>query len=64
MADGYMNVSKTDDWATPTDYFNKLNEEFKFTLDPCSSKENHKCERYYTKEDNGLLQSWGGDSIL
>ena len=38
-----MFSSKTDDWATPQDFFDKLNEEFNFTLDPCASLENHKC---------------------
>ncbi len=26
---------KTDDWSTPIDLYNKLNEEFNFNLDPC-----------------------------
>lgn len=52
--------SKTDNWATPQDFYDKLNEEFHFTLDPCSSDENHKCEKYFTKEQDGLSQNWGG----
>ena len=47
--------SNTDDWATPQDLFDALDAEFHFTLDPCSSEQNHKCDRYFTKEDNGLL---------
>lgn len=53
--------SKTDDWATPQDFFDKLNEEFHFTLDVCASKENAKCKKFFTKEQNGLYQEWGGD---
>lgn len=52
--------SKTDDWSTPQDTFDVLNKEFNFTLDPCADGTNHKCEKYYTVEDNGLLQPWGG----
>ena len=52
-----MFSSKTDLWATPQDFFNKLNNEFWFTLDPCSTKDNHKCDKYFTKEQDGLKQS-------
>lgn len=55
-----MFSSARQDWATPQDLFDELNEEFHFNLDPCASAENHKCERYFTEEDNGLLQEWGG----
>lgn len=50
-------TSNTDLRETPQDFFDKLNEEFRFTLDPCATKENHKCEKYYTKEEDGLKQS-------
>ena len=52
--------SKTDNWSTPQDFYDELNEEFHFTLDPCSSDENHKCEKYFTKEQDGLSRNWGG----
>ncbi len=29
-----MFSSKSDEWETPQDFFDKLNEEFHFTLDP------------------------------
>ena len=54
--------SKTDNWATPPEVFKDLDNEFKFTLDPCASKENHECDKYFTKEGNGLLQDWGGSA--
>lgn len=28
--------SKTDDWATPQEFFDQLDKEFHFTLDPCA----------------------------
>ena len=52
--------SNTEIWATPQDFFDMLNEEFKFTLDPCALPENAKCEKFYTPEDDGLKQNWGG----
>lgn len=45
---------------TPQDFFDKLNEEFHFTLDACATPENAKCERFFTKEQDGLAQSWDG----
>ena len=59
-----MFSSKTNEWATPLDLFKRLDDEFHFDLDPCSTEENHKCERYFTKADNGLLQNWGVQSFL
>lgn len=55
-----MFSSKTDMWETPQDLFNNLNEEFHFTLDVCATKENAKCDKYYTIEDDGLSKSWKG----
>ena len=42
--------SKTDQWETPQDFFDQLDKEFHFTLDPCADETNHKCEKYFTKE--------------
>ena len=47
-------------WETPQKFFDALNEEFHFTLDAAASHENHKCENYYTEEQDGLVQDWGG----
>lgn len=57
-----MYSSKTDQWETPETYFKELDKEFNFDLDPCADKRNHKCEKYFTKEQDGLLQDWGGVS--
>ena len=59
-----MFSSQTDQWATPQDFFDKLNEEFHFNLDPCADESNHKCDLYYTKEQDGLKQKWGVSGIL
>lgn len=52
--------SRTDEWATPQWLFDELDTEHHFTLDPCATDENHKCDMYYTKAQDGLKQSWGG----
>ncbi len=52
--------SATDIWATPQEFFDGLNQEFAFTLDVCATKENAKCARYFTREQDGLAQEWGG----
>ena len=55
-----MFSSKTDLWETPKDLFDKLNNEFHFTLDVCATPENAKCDSFYTKEQDGLSQQWKG----
>lgn len=59
MNTGVMFSSKSMNWATPQDFFDKLNSEFHFTIDPCADSENHKCATYYTERENGLAQCWG-----
>jgi site-specific DNA-methyltransferase (adenine-specific) len=51
-------------WATPQDFFDRLNEEFHFTLDPCATERTAKCKRYYTPEVDGLKQDWGGETVF
>ena len=51
-------------WSTPQDFFDKLDEEFNFTLDPCATPENAKCAKYYTKKEDGLKQDWGGEVVF
>jgi len=36
-------TSNTPEWATPQAFFDELNKEFDFNLDPCANTENHKC---------------------
>lgn len=59
-----MFSSKKMDWATPQKFFDDLNSEFHFTLDPCADSSNHKCENYFTQEQDGLRQSWGGQTVF
>lgn len=61
MNTNLMFSSKTDNWATPQDFFDKLNEEYNFNLVPCADEKNHKCNNYFTKEKNWLNQPWSLD---
>lgn len=59
-----MFSSKTDLWATPQEFFDKLDAEFNFTLDSCATSENAKCSKYYTVNEDGLKQDWGGEVVF
>lgn len=59
-----LTSSNTDEWATPQDLFDKLDATFHFTLDPCATPENAKCAKFYTKEQDGLKQDWGGGGYM
>jgi len=48
------------DWETPAYLFDRLNNEFNFTLDVCALQHNAKCRRYFTPEIDGLSQPWSG----
>lgn len=50
-------------WETPPEVFGPLNEEFRFTVDVAANASNSKCARYYTEEQNGLLQDWTGERV-
>lgn len=56
--------NKTDEWSTPPEFFQELDREFCFTLDPCATEENHKCQDFYTIRENGLAQSWAGRTVF
>ena len=56
--------SKTNEWSTPQDFFDELDKEFNFTLDPCATSENAKCTKYFTVEDDGLKQDWSNDTVF
>jgi len=56
--------SKSNEWNTPDDLYNILDNEFNFTLDPCTNGENNKCNRFYTEKENGLIQDWSKDIVF
>lgn len=53
--------SKTDLWATPQDFFDKVAAEHgPFDLDVCALRENAKAPVFFTPEDDGLKHEWFG----
>lgn len=64
MINNALYTSNSEEWATPQDIFDKLDAEFHFTLDPCSTDENAKCVKHFTKEQDGLLQDWGRETVF
>lgn len=57
-------ISRSNEWETPQGLFDLLNNEFHFTLDPCATKENAKCSRYFTIKENGLIKSWANETVF
>ena len=56
-------TSKTSEWATPKEFFELLDKEFNFTLDPCATSENAKCSKFFTKVEDGLTKDWVGERV-
>ena len=53
--------SKTELWATPMDFFQKWSDLIGgFDIDVCANKDNAKCQKFFSKEDDGLSQEWIG----
>ena len=59
-----MFSSKSNEWATPQPFFNKLDQKFNFTLDPCATKTTAKCKKFYTSKEDGLSKSWQGETVF
>ena len=55
-----MFSSATDMWATPQDFFDRLNAKFHFETDVCATNENAKCDHWFTPEMDGLSRDWRG----
>lgn len=59
-----MTSSKDMTWATPQKWFDYLDLEFGFTLDPCCWPETAKCKKFFTPETDGLAQSWADERVF
>jgi len=56
-----MFSSKTGDWSTPQDFYDKLNWRFgPFNLDPCAHASNTKCANFFSEAEDGLTKDWSG----
>ncbi|EHW0625779.1 phage N-6-adenine-methyltransferase [Vibrio vulnificus] len=55
--------NKQDKWETPPAIFNKLNDEFNFTLDATAEPETALCDYYFTDDDDALSQDWSNQTV-
>ena len=60
MTNNVHYMSQRQDWETPQFLFDGLNAEFGFDRDVCATPENAKCRKFFTPEDNALVQRWEG----
>jgi phage N-6-adenine-methyltransferase len=56
--------SRSEGWPTPQQFFDALQREFRFTLDPCATESNAKCGRFFTKRHDGLTRDWGRHRVF
>ena len=56
--------SRSEEWSTPRAFFEQLDKEFRFTLDPCATRSNRKCTRYFTRRQDGLKQDWDKQRVF
>ena len=59
-----MTSSKVMTWTTPQAWFEYLDLEFDFTLDPCCERETAKCKKHYTPQEDGLSRSWQDERVF
>lgn len=50
--------SKSDEWGTPQALFDRVNAYFHFDLDAAATPENKKCEKFFSENENALLENW------
>jgi site-specific DNA-methyltransferase (adenine-specific) len=60
MKNDVMFPSKSDEWYTPQDLYDRLHAEFDFQFDLAATAENTKCVSWIGKEENSLEQDWAG----
>lgn len=48
------------DWSTPDNLFLLLDREFNFEIDVAASYKNTKCNKFISKEEDSMKQSWNG----
>ena len=61
MNNALMFSSKSDEWSTPQELYDQLNDEFDFEIDLAASTDNHTCDHWWAKDDDALAQAWHRD---
>lgn len=52
-----------DDRGTPHELFAPLHEQHRFTVDAAAAAHNAMMPRFWTRQDNGLVQPWRGERV-
>ena len=55
--------SAKQEWETPDSLYDPLAKEFRFTLDAAADGKNARCKKFFTKEQDGLKQDWGKNTV-
>lgn len=55
-------TSASTTWGTPQPFYEWLDRQLHFTLDVCAVKKNAKHPRFFSPDDDGLAQSWAGET--
>jgi len=54
--------------STPQEFYDKLDSQYGFTLDPCANADNHKCDYWFGPDSpfatDGLTESWTGHRVF
>ena len=58
MNTALMFSSKSNEWSTPNDLFDKLNNEFDFQIDLAATAQNTKCTSFYSWMTDSLNIEW------
>lgn len=68
MSNNYSKLSKSSksvEYGTPLELYNKLNNIFNFKLDPCTTKSNPlRTEYYFTTKEDGLKKTWEWNTFI
>lgn len=64
MLNDSLYSSEKMDWSTPVHLFERLNKEFRFTVDVCATAINTKCPTFFSPEENGLNKIWTGTAWM
>jgi phage N-6-adenine-methyltransferase len=55
--DGKGDIPERDLWETKQEFFNDLNNQYRFTFDCCANKKNKKCEQWHDDFENvGIIE--------
>ncbi len=58
MSNRALFSSASEEWVTPQNLFDRLDNVYQFQLDACATANNAKCALFFDKKQNSLAQDW------